>query len=90
MFCLQLMGKILPHHIGHYLGMDTHDTMAVDRNTILAPGMAITIEPGLYITEEHARYSGPSSLLKELVACRFQGASLSEIYYYTVDLEIFV
>ncbi|XP_033632263.1 xaa-Pro aminopeptidase 3-like [Asterias rubens] len=40
-----------PHHVGHYLGMDTHDTGCVSRNSPLQPGMVVTIEPGLYIPE---------------------------------------
>jgi Xaa-Pro aminopeptidase len=29
--------------------MDTHDTHSIPGNTPLQPGMALTIEPGLYI-----------------------------------------
>ena len=46
---VQAMSRLYPHHIGHYLGMDTHDTMTVERNSILSPGMVITVEPGVYI-----------------------------------------
>lgn len=49
---VQVMGKLFPHHVGHYLGMDTHDTILIERNTVLAPGMVITIEPGVYISRE--------------------------------------
>ena len=38
------------HSIGHSLGLDTHDVGG--RDFILAPGMVLTIEPGLYIAEE--------------------------------------
>ena len=58
----QLVNKLYPHHLGHYLGMDTHDTMVVDRNTRLAPGMVVTIEPGVYIPQD---YSGDSKIAKE-------------------------
>lgn len=40
-----------PHNIGHYLGMDTHDTPSVSPMASLRPGMLITIEPGLYIPD---------------------------------------
>ncbi|WP_420829091.1 aminopeptidase P family protein [Brevibacillus fulvus] len=38
------------HGVSHYLGLDTHDVGEYDR--VLAPGMVLTIEPGLYIAEE--------------------------------------
>lgn len=50
-----LFKKYYPHGVSHYLGMDVHDTglyqtlgeNMVSRN--LEPGVAFTIEPGLYI-----------------------------------------
>ncbi len=38
------------HFLGHYIGMAVHDPG--DYNAPLAPGMAITIEPGIYIQEK--------------------------------------
>ncbi|XP_072127831.1 xaa-Pro aminopeptidase 3 [Mobula birostris] len=43
--------KYCPHHVGHYLGMDVHDTPDITRSIALQPGMVVTIEPGIYIPE---------------------------------------
>ncbi|XP_048473294.1 xaa-Pro aminopeptidase 3 [Rhincodon typus] len=47
-----------PHHVGHYLGMDVHDTPGISRSIALQPGMVVTIEPGIYIPEDNT--SAPS------------------------------
>ncbi|XP_042201091.1 xaa-Pro aminopeptidase 3 [Callorhinchus milii] len=44
--------KLCPHHVGHYLGMDVHDTPDMPRSVPLQPGMVLTIEPGIYIPED--------------------------------------
>lgn len=41
--------RFCPHHVGHHLGMDVHDTQSIDRNDPLQPGMCVTVEPGIYI-----------------------------------------
>lgn len=40
------------HGLGHWLGIDVHDVgdhITADRERVLAPGMVLTVEPGLYI-----------------------------------------
>ena len=37
------------HGVSHHLGLDVHD--AADRDVLLKPGMVLTVEPGLYITD---------------------------------------
>ncbi|XP_045205280.1 xaa-Pro aminopeptidase 3-like [Mercenaria mercenaria] len=46
---LKAVNKFCPHHVGHYLGMDVHDTALISKDIKLQPGMVITIEPGIYI-----------------------------------------
>jgi Xaa-Pro aminopeptidase len=47
--------KFYMHRLSHYLGLDVHDVGAYHldgRPRPLAPGMVITVEPGLYIPED--------------------------------------
>jgi Xaa-Pro aminopeptidase len=44
--------RFFMHRTGHWLGMDVHDVgdyMIGDEWRVLEPGMALTIEPGIYI-----------------------------------------
>lgn len=41
--------RYYPHSLGHYLGLDTHDTPSVSLTEPLRPGVVLTIEPGLYV-----------------------------------------
>ncbi len=46
------------HRTGHWLGMDVHDVgdyRVADQWRMLEPGMALTVEPGIYISEKHRR-----------------------------------
>ena len=48
--CTPLTNPYFPHSIGHFLGLDTHDVG--DSDMPLAPGMILTIEPGIYTPAE--------------------------------------
>jgi Xaa-Pro aminopeptidase len=39
------------HTISHFMGLDVHDVGTKD--TVLEPGMVLTVEPGIYIREEN-------------------------------------
>ena len=43
--------------MGHYLGMDTHDTHLVSRSLDLHPGMVSPVDPGIYIYEGNKKVS---------------------------------
>jgi len=43
--------KYCPHGISHFVGLDVHD---VGSMTTLAPGMVLTMEPGIYIPDSSA------------------------------------
>ncbi|KAG0303728.1 Xaa-Pro aminopeptidase 3 [Dissophora globulifera] len=63
--------RLYPHHVGHYLGMDVHDTGDISRSRPLKEGMVITIEPGLYIPCDPAypeKYQGIGIRIEDNVA----------------------
>ncbi|KAL4636671.1 intermediate cleaving peptidase 55, mitochondrial [Castanea sativa] len=45
-----LYNLLNPTSIGHYLGMDVHDSSMISYSRPLEPGAVITIEPGVYIS----------------------------------------
>lgn len=46
-------GQYFGHSTGHGLGMDVHESPALSfrSDTVLKPGMVVTVEPGIYIPE---------------------------------------
>ena len=43
---------LFPHHVGHYIGMDVHDTLGYSRKVTLQSGHCVTIEPGIYVPND--------------------------------------
>jgi intermediate cleaving peptidase 55 len=43
---------LFPHHVGHYVGLDVHDSVGFSRRETLKEGMCVTIEPGVYVPDE--------------------------------------
>lgn len=41
--------RFCPHYVGHYIGMNVHDTPLIHNELPLQSGMVITVEPGLYV-----------------------------------------
>ncbi|KAL9603796.1 MAG: hypothetical protein Q9219_000905 [cf. Caloplaca sp. 3 TL-2023] len=39
------------HHLGHYIGLDVHDTPGESRKTPLQAGQCVTVEPGIYVPD---------------------------------------
>jgi len=55
-----VLSRVFPHAIGHYLGMDVHDTDLISSAVPFVNGMVVTVEPGIYVpdTDEFpARYA---------------------------------
>ena len=53
--------RFFMHGLGHFLGMDVHDTSLLGRKYILQEGNYFTVEPGIYIPDEDdipERYRG--------------------------------
>uniref|UniRef100_A0A9J8BJC5 X-prolyl aminopeptidase 3, mitochondrial n=1 Tax=Cyprinus carpio carpio TaxID=630221 RepID=A0A9J8BJC5_CYPCA len=77
---LKAARQFCPHHVGHYLGMDVHDTPELSRSQPLQPGMVITIEPGLYISEDESscpeRFRGLGVRIEDDVVIREHGGPL--------------
>lgn len=44
--------KLMPHHVGHYIGLDIHDCPGYPRNKSMQAGMVVTVEPGIYVPHD--------------------------------------
>ncbi|EKG11849.1 hypothetical protein MPH_11345 [Macrophomina phaseolina MS6] len=43
---------LFPHHLGHYIGLDVHDSPGFPRNRNLQTGQCVTVEPGVYVPDD--------------------------------------
>ncbi|KAF2193513.1 xaa-Pro aminopeptidase-like protein [Zopfia rhizophila CBS 207.26] len=43
---------LFPHHVGHYIGLDVHDSPGFPRNKVFEKGMCVTVEPGVYVPDD--------------------------------------
>ncbi|MCJ1253462.1 hypothetical protein MMC24_001274 [Lignoscripta atroalba] len=46
------LAALFPHHLGHYIGLDIHDTPGYSRKEPLKAGQCVTIEPGIYVPDD--------------------------------------
>jgi intermediate cleaving peptidase 55 len=64
------MDRLYPHHVSHFVGLSLHDTPGVSKDVPLAPGMVVTVEPGLYIPDEveYGPFRGMGVRIEDVVA----------------------
>jgi len=43
---------LFPHHVGHYIGLDVHDSPGLSRSRPFEKNMCVTVEPGIYVPED--------------------------------------
>lgn len=43
---------LFPHHVGHYLGLDVHDSPGLSRSRKMERNMVVTVEPGIYVPDD--------------------------------------
>ncbi|KAL1801750.1 hypothetical protein ACET3X_002092 [Alternaria dauci] len=47
---------LFPHHVGHYVGLDVHDSPGLSRGRVFETGMCVTVEPGVYVPAGDERW----------------------------------
>ncbi|EDU41092.1 Xaa-Pro dipeptidase [Pyrenophora tritici-repentis Pt-1C-BFP] len=43
---------LFPHHVGHYVGLDVHDSPGLSRSRLFEKNMCVTVEPGVYVPDD--------------------------------------
>lgn len=66
------------HSVGHYLGLDVHDTNTVGPHRTLEPGVVLAVEPGLYIPNapQFGAYAGIGVRIEDDVLVSQSGAQV--------------
>lgn len=68
------------HFVGHFIGLDVHDTPSILSGIPLQVGMVFTIEPGIYIALDaniaHKQYRGISIRIENMVVITTEGAKV--------------
>lgn len=86
-----LYTRYFPHALGHYLGMDTHDTHQLSKAIPFQAGMVITIEPGIYVAahdqDAPAAFRGIGMRIEDDVVIRPGGAE-AEVLSSAIPLQI--
>jgi Xaa-Pro aminopeptidase len=84
-----------PHQTSHWLGLDVHDPGDYARDGVsraLVPGMALTVEPGLYFRPDHsatpARLSGIGVRIEDDVAVTAGGCEVLTAALPTASAEV--
>jgi len=74
---IQAISRFCAHDIGHFLGIDVHDSPEVTKMLKLEPGSVITIEPGIYIRSDNKnvpeKYRGIGIRIEDDVAITSTG-----------------
>ncbi len=52
------LDALFPHHLGHYIGLDVHDTPGQSRKAPLVAGQCVTVEPGVYVPDREGYPEG--------------------------------
>ena len=47
----EALSTLFPHHLGHYIGLDVHDTPGQSRKAPLQARQCVTVEPGIYVPD---------------------------------------
>lgn len=72
-------GRLYPHHVSHYLGLDVHDTPTSSKSSPLSEGMILTIEPGIYVPYDRdfpEKYRGIGIRVEDNVLLTTEGAEV--------------